>query len=390
MRRLMAVVVVTLSIGVVAGNAWGVQYTITALGGAAPTGMWSPSAINSLGQVAGYTIVSGAVYHAFVWDSTNGFRDLGVVGSGTSRAEAINDLGQVVGSSYADTAHYAFIWDKDNGMRSIGSLNSNANWSYALDINNASQVAGQSWSGTTYHPYVWTQAAEMQDITPQSSTQRVAAAINNHGVVAGYSVNTGWDKAFVWDSLNGLHELGDLGGGVSYAYGINDSGTAVGYSYLPGGTVKHAFVWTSSEGMRDLGGLGGSECRAECINKYGTIVGWADKADGTRSAVLWDNGTMYDLNNLIPSAPGWKIQVASGINDSGYIAGAGVSPSGQTQGVLLTPVPEPSTLALLGIGAVGLLTYGWRKRRIEMRTCNMAYKVKPNADGSWTVIADSP
>ncbi len=28
-----------------------------------------------------------------------------------------------------------------------------------------------------------------------------------------------------------------------------------------------------------------------------------------------------------------------------------------------SPVPEPSTLALLGIGAVSLLAYAWRKRR---------------------------
>ena len=29
-----------------------------------------------------------------------------------------------------------------------------------------------------------------------------------------------------------------------------------------------------------------------------------------------------------------------------------------------TPVPEPSTFALLGAGAIGLLGWGWRKRKI--------------------------
>ena len=33
--------------------------------------------------------------------------------------------------------------------------------------------------------------------------------------------------------------------------------------------------------------------------------------------------------------------------------------------LVVTAVPEPSTLALLAAGAVGLLAYGWRRRRAE-------------------------
>jgi autotransporter-associated beta strand protein len=39
-------------------------------------------------------------------------------------------------------------------------------------------------------------------------------------------------------------------------------------------------------------------------------------------------------------------------------------PSTATGGLATQPVPEPSTLALLGIGAMGLTGYAWRRRRI--------------------------
>jgi len=71
---------------------------------------------------------------------------------------------------------------------------------------------------------------------------------------------------------------------------------------------------------------------------------------------------MQDLNNLIDPNLGWTLTNAVGINDNGQICGYGQY-GGQQEAFLLTPVPEPSTLGLLGAAALAALGYAWRWRR---------------------------
>ena len=58
---------------------------------------------------------------------------------------------------------------------------------------------------------------------------------------------------------------------------------------------------------------------------------------------------MVDLNTLIDPLSGWELSAATAINDAGQITGYGVI-GGQNHAFLLTPVPEPTTLALLALG----------------------------------------
>jgi hypothetical protein len=98
------------------------------------------------------------------------------------------------------------------------------------------------------------------------------------------------------------------------------------------------------------------------------VIGWADT---TASGQPW-----YLFNNSPPAGfnPTGTIQYIDG-----RIAGNGIGPntfpgltipSPDQYGVTdigyqfaATAIPEPASLTMLGLGAVGMMAYGWRRRR---------------------------
>ncbi len=117
--------------------------------------------------------------------------------------------------------------------------------------------------------------------------------------------------------------------------------------------------------MVGLGTLGGTYSSAAGINDFGVIVGSSKNAAGIANAFIYTGGAMTDLNSLITDLPtGFSLTGVSAINNLGDIVGTGTNAAGQQEGFLLTPTtatPEPTTLALLAIGGMGLLL---RKRRV--------------------------
>src|SRR3954454_19939193 len=79
-------------------------------------------AVNSDGQVVGFSFTAGHSQHAFSWTKTGGMADLGTLGGSYSNAVAVNKSGEVVGySTRADeTAYHAFAWTAKGGMRNLG------------------------------------------------------------------------------------------------------------------------------------------------------------------------------------------------------------------------------------------------------------------------------
>jgi probable HAF family extracellular repeat protein len=82
-----------------------------------------------------------------------------------------------------------------------------------------------------------------------------------------------------------------------------------------------------------------SEARA--INNRGDVVGWSEAPDGYYHAVVWREGVLYNLNDLVAPGSGWLLVVANDINNSGDIVGGGYIDD-ELHAFLLTLDPRPA------------------------------------------------
>ena len=298
--------------------------------------------INASGQVVGYSTTAatgGAVSHAFLY-SAGAMLDLGSLGGTTSSASGLNASGQVVG--YSTTAadgsvSHAFLYSA-NTMVDLGTPDAPAGT--ATGINAAGQITGSftTTAGVT-HAFLYSQGSTT-DLGTLGGATSVGNAINASGQIVGNSTTSGsFLHAFLY-SAGKISDLGTLGGIFSVANGINAAGQVVGSSTTtPSGSpaTAHAFLYSAATGMIDLGTLGGASSAANGVNGSGQVVGYGYTLAKIAHAMLYSNGTMTDLNSLLPANSGWVLQNATAINDSGQITGSGLI-NGQLHAFLLNTV----------------------------------------------------
>ena len=313
-------------------------------------GAWSSAVdINEGGVITGYAATSMSVKHAVFWDEDGHIVDLGVPDGFTiSSAGAVNDAGQMLvsasdgnGTVYQQYLVEDGIWtpiEEVVGLVSFG----------AADINNAGQIIGTSSTYPSSEPFPvallwedgsWTVLGTLGGDTSPGEINEVGQVVGSSQLIV---PDGAWSpRAFLWED-DVMTDLGVIGDDfASSARDINDYGDIVGVSTESIGPIGYqhdrAVVWPAGvpgpielghtpDSNRTCGGSTYPSNAAAAVNNHGQVVGSARciASGGALAAFLYQDGAMYNLNDLIPSGSGWDLVRATDINDAGQIIGYGV------------------------------------------------------------------
>jgi probable HAF family extracellular repeat protein len=401
-RKLMSAAVVASIIFTGSATAQVTTYTLTDLG-TLPGGTDSRAeGISPNGVVVGYSVVGG-LHIATAWVGGVA-QNLGVLAGGDTQSEArfANASGVIVGFS-TNTANTA---DKAVSFTIGGSptnLNVNAGLtqpptgatlanSRAEAINAAGEIVGHVYSGNFNNlgaldglrgfyrsaAGVVTRLDSPDGVTNYPASASLSYGINATSQVFGQAdpqgANPGYRGAR-WSSPSGATTTPSFSYPAASGAGAADITDYLGFqgnnANRLAGTAQNidasrsqAFAsdGTTTTLLNNLGGNGvGVFGNAHSINNalVNVIVGSSDNGANGLTATAWNwsgtnpDPTAINLNSRVVAGASFGLVEAFGINDLGQIVGYGIV-AGHEHAFLLTPVPEPGTLVLCGLGVAGL------------------------------------
>lgn len=228
---------------------------------------------------------NGTQTRAFLWE--NGHKeDLGTLGGPDALATYVNERGQVAGVSYTSATPSAsgfpvmdpFLWTMEDGMIDLGSLGGTSGGPNAL--NNRGQVIGSSnlAGDQDSHPFLWDDGKLVDLFTGAVGGNPVSAnAINDTGEIVGQAIfSNQFFHAYLWRN-GAATDLGTLPGDCfSEAFAINSRGQVVGRSVACDSSTR-SFLWEDGF-MIDLNAFvpAGSRLQlvdTQAINDRGEIAG---------------------------------------------------------------------------------------------------------------------
>ena len=342
------------------------MYRIVELSTPAPFVASAASDINDDGWVAGTVVDEKDVSHAVRWNRTSPPEILLLPGKFTNGfAAAIDGRGAVSGSAYKKGQPVGMSWRlaTDFGRPEATNLVPVplSAFSAVLDLESRPTRKFIFWRrdpsdfvGYRLDRKMQSHAIHVVNKRKHDHGAGVATCVNQSGLVGGYFSE---DAVNVADGLSGsvkciMEPSGVFAfnkrqiimtsfekSGSAGIFAVNNASTMVGRNVA--GQDSRAFRWTWA-GNQDvlaesLAGFGGAEDVALAANGLGVVVGRSIDTNGRSRAVRWmSDGSVVDLNRVIPQFAKWELLEARGVNRDGHIVGVGRK-NGQIRGFAMQP-----------------------------------------------------
>jgi probable HAF family extracellular repeat protein len=276
------------------------------------------NAIDGAGNIAGSYLISAGDAHAFRWNASSGFVDLGTLGGGFADALGISGEITVGSSTVAPGDIRGFISDA-SGMRDLP-LPAGAHHGHAFGVNASGIAVGDAtFPDGSVHALKYEGGMAIDLGTLPDRRNSTALAISDSGVIVGTAYNGGPSDqtAVMW--VNG--SITSLGPGTATAVDAAGDIAVGGITEYRGGGATRLGV-----------PRGGHVCAPAIasgtvlgVNDAGWIVGFVHcqvpEGTGFDRPTIYVDGAAWDLADLVtPLSSQPPSARASAINTAGQIA----------------------------------------------------------------------
>ena len=266
----------------------------------------------------------------------------------------------VVGAyvSPASNAPVGFIYNGSTYTTLIDPVGARGTSVSGISGNN---IVGSYWDAfDNVHGFIYNGSSYTTIDDPLGVDGTYACGISGNNIVGCYLNPPSQNHGFLYNGSSYTTIDDPLGVDGTYAYGI--SGHNIVGCYLNPSSQNHGFLYNGSTYTTiddPLAGPAGSYAIGISGNN---IVGTYLDSSNQEHGFLYNGSTYTTLDDPLAGSGAGYGTWACGISGNN-IVGYYTDSSGIYHGYIATIVPEPSTLALLGVGAMGLIAYVWRRRR---------------------------